>query len=85
MDVFFSGCSNDMVMVGHKDHVMDENLIFFSTFRKCFKDNAGDLFLIEPEGSVIGSTDQMIWVFGLYDPWFPCHASEEAGIMPKVL
>ena len=85
MDVLLGGSSDNVVMVGHEYYVMDENIIFFSTFGECFKDYTCDLPLFETESSVIGSTDQVIGKFSLYDTRFSCHAREGAGIMPKTL
>jgi len=67
-------------MVGHEDDMMDENLIFFSTFGDNTKGYPCDLPLVEPEGPVIGPavrqahgpersrrTEQVIWIHCLND------------------
>ena len=40
--------------------MMNEKVIFFMGFFDCLKDDTGDLPLVEPEGSIVGSADQMI-------------------------
>jgi len=60
VEVFFRSCCNDVVVVGHEDDVMDEKVIFFMGFRKCLEHDAGDVPLVEPEGSVVGPADQVV-------------------------
>ena len=40
--------------------MMNEKVIFFMGFLDCLKDDAGDLPLVEPEGSIVGSADQVV-------------------------
>ena len=49
-----------MVMVGHEDDVMDEKVIFFMGFLERVKEDTRDLTLVEPEGPVVGPTDQVV-------------------------
>jgi hypothetical protein len=49
-----------VIVVGHKDDVVDEKVIFFMGFLECTKDNTSELPLIEPEGSVVSPADQMV-------------------------
>jgi hypothetical protein len=60
VQVLFSCGGNDVVMIGHKDDVMDEKVIFFMGFPECTEEDASDLPLIEPEGSVVGPADQVV-------------------------
>jgi hypothetical protein len=47
--------------------VVDEKVIFFMSFLQRLEEDAYDLSLVESEGPVVGSTDQMIGVDVLYD------------------
>ena len=60
MEVFFGGGGDDMIMVGHEDDMMNEKVIFFMGFLDCLKDDACDLPLVEPEGSIVGPADQVV-------------------------
>ena len=85
MDVLLRGCGDDVVMVGHEDDMMDENLIFFSTFRDCQKGYTCDLLLVEPEGPIVGTIDKMVRKCGLYDTEWSSHAMLRAQGVPKRL
>lgn len=82
MDVGFGGGGDDVVVVGHEDDVMEENVIFFGSFGESREDDAGDLFPSEAEGSVVGSADEVVGVFGLDDAGFPGHAGQRAESVP---
>jgi len=67
VEVFLCGCGYDVVVVGHEDDVVDEKIVFFVGFLQCVKDDAGDLPLVEPEGLIICSTDQVVRIDVLND------------------
>jgi len=71
-------------MVSHEKCVMDENLIFFSALCDCLKGDACSLSLVETEGSVIGSAEQVVGVRGLYDTEWASHGVNKAQRVPKV-
>jgi hypothetical protein len=73
-----------VVVVGHEDDVMDENLIFFSPFGDSFKNDACYLSLVEPEGPVVCPAKQVVGIFSLYDTERASHAQDKAQVMPKV-
>jgi hypothetical protein len=75
MDIFLSG--------GHEDDVMDENLIFFNTFRDCLKSDSRGFLLIEPKGLVVGSANQVVRVRGLYNTEWASHVMDRAQGVPK--
>jgi hypothetical protein len=60
MEVFFGGGGDDMIMVGHEDDMMDENVIFFMGFPECIEHDASGVPFIESEGLVISPTDQVV-------------------------
>lgn len=60
VEILFRRGGDDVVMVGHEDDVMDEKVIFFMGFPECVKEDAGDLPLVEPEGLVVCTADQMV-------------------------
>ncbi len=62
--------------------MVDEKVIFFMGFLQCLEDNSSDLSLVEPEGSVIGSTYQMVGVDVLYDPQWTSHGVINAKSLP---
>ena len=47
--------------------MVNEKAIFFMGFLQCLEEDSCDLFLVEPEGPVIGSTDQVVGVDILND------------------
>ncbi len=59
-EILPSRSGNNVIVVGHKDDVVDEKVIFFMGFLECTKDNTSELPLIEPEGSVVSPADQMV-------------------------
>ena len=65
MEIFLSGGCDDVVVVVHEDDVMNEKVIFFSTLHDCTEEQFGELLLVEPEGSVVCTADQMVWIFSL--------------------
>ena len=60
MEILFCGGSDYVVMVCHEDDMVDEKVIFFMGFLECLEEYADDLPLVEPEGSIVSSADQMI-------------------------
>jgi hypothetical protein len=64
--------------------MMDEKAIFFMGFLQCLEEDASDLFLIEPEGPVVGSTDQVIGVDVLNDSQWTSHAMTDASTLPTL-
>jgi hypothetical protein len=72
-----------MIVIGHKDNMMDKKVIFFMGFPECLKDNPGDLPLVEPERPVISSADQMVGVHCLYNTQGTSHALGLARALPK--
>lgn len=54
VEVLLRSGGDDMVMVGHEDDMVDEKVMFFLGFRKCIKDDACDVALIEPECPFVG-------------------------------
>ena len=60
VEVLFRGGGDNVVVVGHEDKVVDENVIFFMGFLDGLKDDACDLALVEPECPVIGPADQVV-------------------------
>ena len=83
MKVFFGSGSNDMVMIGHENDVMNEKVIFLHGLLKRVKDDACRSSLIEPEGLVVGSADQVIGIDVLDDAKRSSHAMGTAKILPK--
>jgi len=59
---------------------MDEKVIFFNSFGQCLKEDTCNLSLVEPEGPVIGSADQVVREDVLYDP---SHALRYARPLPR--
>ena len=85
MKVFLcSGCYN-VIMVGHEHDVVDEKAIFFMGFLQCLEENADDLSLVESEGPVVGSTDQVVWVNILNDPQWTSHSMSAARMLPTFI
>jgi len=74
MEVFFRSGSDDMVVVGHDDEVVDGKGIFFDGFRKCLEHDPGNLSLVEPEGPVVGPTAQVVGQLALDDAQRASHA-----------
>lgn len=74
VQVFFGSGGDDVVMVGHEDDMVEEEVIFRDGFIQCFKHDADDLSLIKAEGSVIGSADQVVRQFCLDDTQRTSHA-----------
>ena len=60
MEVFFSSGCDDVVVICHQDNVVDQKVIFLMGFLQSFKEYAYDFALMEPEGPVVGSTDQVV-------------------------
>jgi hypothetical protein len=60
-------------MIGHEHNVVNKKVIFFMGFLEGTKDNTSELPLIEPEGSVVSPTDQMVGVYVLDDPQWTSH------------
>lgn len=85
MEVLFGCGGDDVVVVGHEDDVVDEEVVLFHGFLQGFEDDAGDLSLVEPEGSVVGSADQVVGVDVLDDAQGPSHAVSLARALPKLL
>ena len=83
MEVLLGGRRNYMIMVRHEDNVMDKNVIFFNAFSEGFEKYPGDLPLVEPERSIIGSADQVIWIDILYDSQWASHAGINASMLPS--
>jgi hypothetical protein len=83
MDIFLSGGGDDVIVVRHEDDVMDENLIFFNTFRDCLKSDSRGFLLIEPKGLVVGSANQVVRVRGLYNTEWASHVMDRAQGVPK--
>ncbi len=63
--------------------MVDEKAIFFMGFLQCLKNYSDDLSLIESEGSVVGSTDQVVGVNILNDSQWTSHADGYAKSLPK--
>jgi len=85
VEILFCGCSDDVIMVGHNYYMMDEKVIFFMGFLQCLKNDADDLSLVEPEGPVVGSTDQVVGVDILYDSQWTSHADSYAKSLPTFI
>jgi hypothetical protein len=60
VQILFSCGGNDVVMIGHKDDVMDEKVIFFMGFPECTEENARNAPLVKPEGSVVCPAHQVV-------------------------
>ena len=60
VQVLLCCCSNDVIMIGHQDDVVDQKVIFFIGFLECTEENAGDAPLVKPEGSVVSPAHQVI-------------------------
>ena len=67
VEVIFGGGGDDVVVVGHEDDVVEVKVVFLGGFIQGVEDDADDLSLVEPEGSVVGSADEVVGVFGLDD------------------
>jgi len=63
--------------------VVDEKVIFFMGFLQCLEENADDLSLVESEGPVVGSTDQVVGVDVLNDSQWTSHEDKYAKSLPK--
>ena len=70
-------------MVGHENEVMDLEPIFISDLLEDLGEDADGLFPVEPEGTVIGPADQVVWILGLYDAQWTSHAMRDARSLPK--
>ena len=64
---------------------MDEKAIFFMGFLQCLKEDSSYLFLVEPEGPVVGPADQMIGVDVLNDSQWTSHAMTDASTLPTLI
>ena len=62
--------------------MVDEKVIFFMGFLQCLEDDSSDLSLVKPEGSIVGSADQMVGVDVLYDPQWTSHGVINAKSLP---
>ena len=82
--VLLSSRGDDVIMVCHEDDVMDQKVIFFMGFRKCLKHDTDDVALVEPEGAVVGTTDQVVGQLCLYDPFWSSHALLLAKSLPTM-
>jgi hypothetical protein len=71
--VLFRGSGDDVVMVGHKYDVVDEEVVFFVCLFEGLEDDPRNFSLFEPECSVVGPADQMVGVDVLNDPKWPSH------------
>ena len=67
MEVFLCSRSDDMVVVGHEDEVVDGKTIFFHGFLQGPEDDPDGLSLVEPERPVVGPADQVVGQLGLDD------------------
>jgi hypothetical protein len=80
--VFIGSGGDDVVMVCHEDDVVDQKVIFFMGFLECLEDDTDDVALVEPEGPVVCSADQVIGQLCLYDSSWPSHALLLAKTLP---
>jgi hypothetical protein len=81
--VFFGGGGDDVVVVGHEDEVMEDQVVFFGGFFQGLEDDANGLSLVKPEGSVVGSTDQVIGQDCLEYTPRTSHVMTDATSLPK--
>jgi hypothetical protein len=82
MEVFLGRGGDDVVVVGHEDDMVNEKVIFFIGFPDRLEHDAGDLPLVEPEGSVVGPADQVVGELGLDDAERTSHTLGRARSLP---
>ena len=63
--------------------MVDEKVIFFMGFLQCLEEDTYDLSLVESEGPVVGSADQVVGVDVLNDSQWTSHADRYAKSLPK--
>lgn len=83
MKVLFRGSGDDVVMVGHKYDVVDEEVVFFVCLFEGLEDDPRNFSSFEPECSVVGPADQVVGVDVLNDPKWPSHGEISARTLPK--
>ena len=73
MEVFFSCRGDDVIMIGHKNHMVDIEVEFLVCFFKRLEENTDDFAPIEFKRSVVGPCDQVVGIYVLYDAQRPSH------------
>ena len=74
VEILLGCCSNDMIMVGHEDDVVNKKVIFFNGFPQGLEEDPRDLSLVKPERPVVGPADQVVRVDVLNDSQRASHA-----------
>ena len=62
--------------------MVEEELVFGGGFIEGLEDDTDDLSLVEAEGAVIGSADQVVRQFGLDDTQWTSHSLWGANSLP---
>ena len=79
----FCGGGDDVVVVGHEDDMVEEEVVFSNGFIEGLEHDPDDLSLVEAEGSVIGSTDQVVRQLCLDDTQWASHVLGDAKSLPE--